>query len=161
MWIVGLEPTRLKHQNLNLTRLPIPPYPPIYLSINITVYSSSVKLSFDIIHLRHPVPEHLASPQYCSHIVRNSCTNLSLLITFLFSLSITALSRIMHRECDSPIRISHHIPNAYYCNTLEVTIGVRFTFGQFSASFISLPFLDSLQHFCAHSYRPGINRVEY
>ena len=27
MRITGLEPARLRHQNLNLARLPIPPYP--------------------------------------------------------------------------------------------------------------------------------------
>src|SRR5699024_9934558 len=27
--ITGLEPARVSHQNLNLARLPIPPYPPI------------------------------------------------------------------------------------------------------------------------------------
>ena len=29
--ITGLEPARHGHQNLNLARLPIPPYPQIYI----------------------------------------------------------------------------------------------------------------------------------
>ena len=29
--MTGLEPARHKHQNLNLARLPIPPYPQIYI----------------------------------------------------------------------------------------------------------------------------------
>ena len=32
MRITGLEPARRRHQNLNLARLPIPPYPPVSMS---------------------------------------------------------------------------------------------------------------------------------
>ena len=41
--ITGLEPARRGHQNLNLARLPIPPYPPVasLSALLFTVYRST------------------------------------------------------------------------------------------------------------------------
>ena len=43
MRITGLEPARHGHQNLNLARLPIPPYPPLQCQYIITDWDFSVK----------------------------------------------------------------------------------------------------------------------
>ena len=92
--VTGLEPARLGHQNLNLARLPIPPYP-------------------HIVFLLYDIRRHLSSTETKKPFCRSSLLTLfspktqktrenpAFLDIFILILSLDRLSRACH-PCENP-----------------------------------------------------------
>ena len=94
MRVTGLEPARLGHQNLNLARLPIPPYPHIVLllyDIRRHLSSTETKKPF-----RRSSFLTLFSPK-----TQKTPENPAFLDIFIFILSPDRLSHACH-PCENP-----------------------------------------------------------
>ena len=78
--ITGLEPARRRHQNLNLARLPIPPYPPAQCQFIITDSALSVK--FILFSNFVPLNEKLNSTYMLNLVLLSSSISVIILNTF-------------------------------------------------------------------------------